>query len=73
MDYQTKYFQYSGLSAKMVGYFGAKAIYDVSIPLQARKEILEFIIDVHKDIANDSILVQGWIEEWEKNLKEIST
>ena len=72
MDYFEKYLKYNTLVARMTGYFSAKAIYDTSIPLQARKEMLEFLIKEWTAAENDSPLIQGWVKEWEKEIQNLS-
>ena len=72
MDYYDKYAKFNALSAKMTGYFAAKAIYDNSIPLKARTEMLNFLIKVWTDSEENDFLVQSWIEQWQKDIKEIS-
>ena len=73
MDYLDKYLKLNSLSAQMTGYFSAKALYDSSIPLQAKKEILQFLIKVWKETEPESDVIQVWIEGWEKEIQNLST
>jgi len=72
MDYIDKYMKLNVLSSKMTGYFSAVALYDTSIPVKVRKEILNYLIDVWKETEPESQSVQSWVEKWEKEIKEIS-
>jgi hypothetical protein len=72
MDYLDKYMKLNVLSSKMTGYFAAKALYDTSIPVKVRKEILNYLIDVWKETEPESQSIQSWVEKWEKEIKEIS-
>ena len=72
MDYFEKYLKMNTLSSKMTGYFSAKALYDSSLPLNVRKEILSYLIKVWSEVENDSDVVQGWIKEWEKDIQSLS-
>ena len=72
MDYFEKYLKYNSLVARMTGYFSAKAVYDTSIPLQARKEMLEFLIKEWTAAENDCSTIQGWVKEWEKDIQNLS-
>ena len=72
MDYYDKYAKLNSLSSKMTGYFAAKAYYDTSIPVQARKEMLNYLIKVWTESEENDFIVQSWIEQWKKDIKEIS-
>ena len=72
MDYYDKYAKYNVLVARMTGYFSAKALYDTSLPLKVRKEMLEFLIEEWIKTESDTSMIQGWVKEWEKAIKEIS-
>ena len=48
MDYIDKYMKLNVLSSKMTGHFAAVALYDTSVPVKVRKEILNYLIDVLK-------------------------
>jgi hypothetical protein len=72
MDYFEKYMKFNVVSARMTGYFTAKATHDSSIPLQARKEMLQFLINVWTETEPDSDVIRTWVKEWEESLKELS-
>jgi hypothetical protein len=72
MDYFDKYMKMNALSAKMTGYFAAKAQWDTSIPVQARKEMLENLIYMWEGTEPDCDIVQTWIEGWKKEIQNLS-
>lgn len=72
MEYAEKYMKMNVIAAKMTGYFGAKAKWDSSIPLQTRKEMLQYLIDVWTEWSKDDESIQEWIKEWEKEIIELS-
>jgi hypothetical protein len=72
MNWYENYSKLNVLSSKMTGYFAAVALYDTSVPVKVRKEILNYLIDVWKETEPESQSVQSWVEKWEKEIKEIS-
>jgi hypothetical protein len=72
MDYFEQYEKYNVLSSKMTGYFAAKAMYDSTIPIQARKQMLNCLIRVWKEVDENDLVVKGWIEIWERHIEELS-
>ena len=45
------------LSSKMTGHFAAVALYDTSVPVKVRKEILNYLIDVWKEAVELFVFV----------------
>tara|TARA_R110000868_G_scaffold348072_2_gene609019 strand:- start:2604 stop:2825 length:222 start_codon:yes stop_codon:yes gene_type:complete len=71
MDYFEKYMELNKLSARMTGYFSAKAMHDSSIPPQAKKEMLRFLIEVWKETYAECDVTKRWIKEWEEDIKSL--
>ena len=70
MDYFEKYLNLCSLSSKLTGHVAASVIYDDSLPLKFRKDMLSFLIKTWVEAEPESSTTKRWVEDWEKHLLE---